>query len=570
MQPDAGASPPVAALQQAAAQLVADFMARLPHAQHSPLHELFAALAAHPERVHDIQQRYNRDQAALWASVLASSEAGGDAAGVGDEDRRFQAAEWNTLAFFRFVKACYQLNARWLRELLDAAELPADSKRRAAFIVRQLLDAVAPTNFPATNPEVIRLALESGGASLRAGLDQVRDDLARGRVSMSDERAFEVGRNLAITPGAVIHQNPIAQLIQYTPRRPRVRARPLLVVPPFINKYYILDLQPENSFVRYALDQGLQVFLVSWRNIPAELGGSTWEDYIRQGVLEPIEAVLEVSGSRSLNALGFCVGGTLLTTALAVMPRRTRVTSLTLLATMLDYSDVGEIAVYVDEAYVRQCEHDFAQGGRVAGAQLAAAFASLRANELVWHFVVENYLKGRTPRAFDLLHWNGDSANLPGPLFAWYLRNLYLENSLRRPGALRLCGRPVDLSNLRMPAYLLATREDHIVPWHSAYASTRLLSGRIDFVLGASGHVAGVVNPPAAGRRSYWLNSELGGDAPAWLAHAHVQEGSWWRHWIEWLLPKSGALVGAPTALGSAAHPPLEAAPGHYVRERPP
>jgi len=555
-----------AALQQAAAGTVADFVARLPQPQQLDMQALFAALAARPERVQQIQQRFYRDRLALFAQILDASP-GATVVEAGDEDPRFHAPEWRTLPFFRLLEAGYRLNARWLQELLDAAELAPASARRLRFALRQMVDALAPTNFPATNPEAVRAALESGGESLRAGLANLRADLGRGRLSMSDPGAFQVGRNLAVTEGAVVYENPIAQLIQYRPRQARVHARPLLVVPPFINKYYILDLQPHNSFVRFALDRGLQVFLVSWRNVPAALGGASWEDYIRRGVLEPLDAVLEVSRTRSANALGFCVGGTLLATALAVMARPARVASLTLLATMLDYADVGEIGVYVDEASVRQSEREHAEGGRVSGARLAAAFASLRANELIWHFVVDNYLLGRTPRAFDLLHWNGDSANLPGRLYAWYLRNLYLENNLRAPGRLRLCGRAADLRRLRMPSYLLATREDHIVPWRSAYASTRLLSGRIEFVLGASGHVAGVVNAPAAGRRQYWVNGNLDGDADAWLAGATVQPGSWWNHWAQWLLPQSGRLVSAPPALGSAAHPPIEAAPGRYVRE---
>jgi polyhydroxyalkanoate synthase len=556
------------ALQQNAARTVADFVAHLPQLQQRDLQELFAALAAHPKRLREIQERFYRDRLALFAQILDDSPAPAAAEGR-HEDPRFAAPEWRTQPFFRLLEASYRLNASWLLELLDAAQLASASARRMRFVLRQLVDAFAPTNFPATNPEAIRRALETGGHSLVAGLDHLRSDLASGRLSMSEPGAFELGRNLAVTEGAVIHENPIAQLIQYRPRQPRVHARPLLVVPPFINKYYILDLQPHNSFVRFALDQGLQVFLLSWRNIPTELGGASWDDYIRQGVLEPLEAVLEVSRARSASALGFCVGGTLLATALAVMPRPARVANLTLLATMLDYTDVGDIGVYVDEVSVRQVEREHAAGGRVPGARLAAAFASLRANELIWHFVVDNYLLGRTPRPFDLLHWNGDSANLPGRLYAWYLRNLYLENSLRVPGRLRLCGRAVDLRRLRMPTYLLAAREDHIVPWRSAYASTRLLSGRIEFVLGASGHVAGVVNPPAAGRRQYWVNPELRDSADDWLANAAVRPGSWWGHWAQWLLPRSGRLVAAPRALGSVAHAPVEAAPGRYVREQP-
>jgi len=407
------------------------------------------------------------------------------------------------------LKQSYLLNAKWLNDLLDAAALEPVVKQRLRFVLRQYLDAMAPTNFPATNPEAIKLAMASNGVSLAVGLTHLQEDFAHGRIQRSEERAFRVGHNIATTPGAVIHENAIAQLIQYAPRTPKVHGRPLFVVPPFINKYYVLDLQPQNSLVRFALDQGLQVFMVSWRNVPAELGECTWDDYVQQGIIELLESALDINGSKALNALGFCIGGTLLASAVAVMPRPARISSLTLLATMLDFSDVGEIGVYVDADYVRKTEQEYAEGGVMQGGHLAAAFASLRANELIWHFVINNYLKGRTPKAFDLLHWNADSTNLPGKLYAWYLRNMYLENNLRTPGKLRVCGRQVDLARVRVPAYLLATRDDHIVPWTSAYASSRLLAGTIQFVLGGSGHVAGIVNPPASGRREYWVNSEL-------------------------------------------------------------
>jgi poly[(R)-3-hydroxyalkanoate] polymerase subunit PhaC len=385
---------------------------------------------------------------------------------------------------------------------------------------------------------------------------------------MSDETAFEVGRNIAVTPGAVVYRNSIVELIQYGPRTAQVYDRPLLIVPPFINKYYILDLQPENSLIRYALDQGVQVFVISWRNVPRELGGTTWEDYMRHGVYAPLQAVRQITGCDLANVLGFCVGGTLLASALAVMDDPHRVASLTLLATMLDFSDVGEIGVYIDEQYVQQCEQTYRDGGLMPGGLLASTFASLRANELVWSFVINNYLKGQTPRAFDLLHWNSDSANLPGRLYAWYLRNAYLENNLRVPRKLTLCGRPLALNAIRCPAFVLATREDHIVPWRSAYASAQLLGGRIEFVLGASGHIAGVVNPPAPVRRSHWLNLAAPANADEWLAHASERPGSWWPHWVDWLLGNSGTQVSAPTTLGSREYPEREPAPGSYVLER--
>ena len=559
------------ALENAALRLVQDYITHLPDPDRLGLTELFRALAVQPERVAQIQERYYQHHFALWSTLLDPAVGSTPSGQVGVEessDHRFDADEWTSLPFFRALKQSYLLNAKWLSDLLDAAALEPAVKKRLRFVLRQYLDAMAPTNFPTTNPEAIKLAIASNGVSLAVGLTHLQEDFAHGRIQRSDERAFRVGHNIAATPGAVIHENAIAQLIQYAPRTPKVHARPLFIVPPFINKYYVLDLQPENSLVRFALDQGLQVFMVSWRNVPAGLGACTWDDYVQQGIIELLESALDINGSKALNALGFCIGGTLLASAVAVMPRPARISSLTLLATMLDFSDVGEIGVYVDADYVRKTEQEYAEGGVMQGGRLAAAFASLRANELIWHFVINNYLKGRTPKAFDLLHWNADSTNLPGKLYAWYLRNMYLENNLRTPGKLRVCGRQVDLARVRVPAYWLATREDHIVPWTSAYASSRLLAGTIEFVLGGSGHVAGIVNPPAAGRREYWVNSELPEDPQSWLTSAQRTTGSWWTHWMRWLRPKCGRLKNASTQLGNANRMPIEPAPGRYVLER--
>jgi polyhydroxyalkanoate synthase len=549
---------------QGLARFLQAFLAGLPGARELPLEELARALAVQPERVAQLQERFAQAHARLWADARAAAPR---VPRAGHADRRFESADWDEVPFFRLVRDTYLLNAQWLEELIALADLPVEQARRLRFVARQALDALAPTNFPWTNPEALRLAARTGGASVEDGLRNLTADLAQGHISRSANGAFAVGRNLAITPGAVVHETPIAQLIQYRPRTPLVRARPLLIVPPFINRYYILDLQPEDSFVRFALDQGLQVFLVSWRNPGMAQARCGWDDYVRQGVLEMLDAVLDICASPRLNVLGFCVGGTLLATALAVMQRPARVASLTLLASLLDFAEPGEIGVYVDRDYVERCERAFARGGLVPGAQIAAAFASLRSNELVWHFVVNNYLKGRTPPAFDLLAWNADSANLPGPLYAWYLRNLYLENRLREPGRARVLGKGVDLRRLRMPAYVMAAREDHIVPWTSAYASSRLLAGRIDFVLGASGHVAGVVNPPAHGRRHYWAGGSAMGDAQAWLSEAVRHEGSWWSHWAKWIQARSGRSAAAPLALGNARHGIVEPAPGRYVRE---
>jgi len=525
-----------------------------------------AILAPGPQReeLARMQQQYVRD----WIAILQGKGQQPDSTA----DRRFAAPEWSEVAWFRTMRELYELNARYVDAVTNVADIPAPARRRLRFFTRQLTDAMSPSNFPQTNPQAIIRAFETRGESLAKGAQTFVDDLARRRISMTDESQFEIGGNLAITPGDVIYENELIQLIQYRPATKRVRSRPLLIVPPFINKYYILDLQPANSFVRYCVDQGMTTFVISWRNIPDELGHLTWEDYIDKGVFDAIKVVREISRSDGINVLGYCVGGTLLACALAVMAARNEaaVASVTLLASMLDFSDTGEISAYVDETYVRHCEQRFAEHGVVPGSQLANAFASLRANELVWNFVVNNYLLGNSPRAFDLLYWNADGANLPGPLFSYYLRNMYLENRLRTPGALRMCGVPVDLGAVDVPSMVVATREDHIVPWQTAYLGTRLLGGHGEFVLGASGHVAGIVNPPQENRRHYWRNGidQLPAEAEHWLEMANKYDGSWWPHWMKWLSRHAGKTVAARKRTGNARHQPIEPAPGRYVRER--
>ena len=523
-------------------------------------------LASGPRReeLARLQQEYVRN----WVAIMQGQGGEPDES----DDRRFSAPEWRKLAWFRTMRDLYELNSRYVNAVANVAELPAAARRRVQFFTRQLTDAMSPSNFPQTNPEAIARAFATRGASIAKGAQAFVSDLEHRRISMSDESQFEVGRNLAITPGDVVYENELIQLIQYRPTTRRVRSLPLLIVPPFINKYYVLDLQPENSFVAYCVDQGISTFIISWRNIPEELGHLTWEDYVSKGVFEAIKAVRSIYRTDNINTLGYCVGGTLLACALAVMAARKqpKVASATLLASMLDFSDTGDISVYVDEAYVRQCEQRFAEHGVVPGSQLANAFASLRANELVWYFVVNNYLLGHSPRAFDLLYWNADGSNLPGPLFSYYLRNMYLENRLRSPGALHMHGVPVDLGRINLPSMVIATREDHIVPWESAYLSTRLLGGDTEFVLGASGHVAGIVNPARANRRHYWTSDigELPVAPQHWLEAAHKSDGSWWSYWMKWLLRHSGKTVAARKKTGSAKFRPLEQAPGRYVRER--
>jgi polyhydroxyalkanoate synthase len=470
---------------------------------------------------------------------------------------------------YDYLRQAYLLNADYLQRL--AENVPDEqAKSRARFLTRQMVDALAPSNFAATNPEFINAALESNGESIRLGIQNLIGDLEKGRISMTDEAAFEVGRNLAVTPGAVIFENELMQLIQYAPLTTKVAQRPLLIVPPCINKFYILDLQPENSLVRYAIGQGHTVFMVSWRNVNADLGRFTWDDYVEQGVLTAIKVMQKICKTPQINALGFCVGGTILSSALSVARQRGEdpAASLTLLTTLLDFSDGGELGYFIDEASVALREASIGKGGLLHGHELAAMFSALRANDLIWNYVVGNYLKGHKPPAFDLLYWNSDSTNLPGPFVTWYLRHMYLENSLRVPGKLEMCGVKADLGRVDMPAFVLACREDHIVPWRTSYLGRELLGGESQFVLGASGHIAGVINPAAKNKRSYWINENNSADADDWLTTATEVKGSWWSLWASWLGERGGKQVAARRRPGSADFSPLESAPGRYVKEK--
>jgi polyhydroxyalkanoate synthase subunit PhaC len=516
-----------------------------------------------------LQRSYFEKQARLW-SALASGKRE-TLATPAPGDRRFAAKEWRDNPYYDYLKQSYLLAARYLEELVDAAELEPLAKARARFAARQWIDAMCPANFPATNPEALRHALDTKGESVARGMANLLGDVQKQRISQTNEAAFEVGRNLAVTPGDVVYENELMQLIQYRATTAEVAKRPLVMVPPCINKYYILDLQPENSFVAHAVAAGNTVFMVSWRNVEAEQGGYTWDDYLEMGVFQPLRVALEISKSEQANALGFCVGGTLLGAALAVLSARKddSVASATFLAAMLDFSETGQIGLFVDEASVATREATIGAGGILSGRDLAFVFSSLRANDLIWPYVVNNYLLGGEPAAFDLLYWNSDSTNLPGPMYCYYLRNTYLENRLREPGALVNCGVPVDLGRVKLPIFVVATREDHIVPWRSAYRTLELLGGEDKtFVLGASGHIAGVVNPASKNRRSYWTGAPYPANPDDWLRQAEEKKGSWWRAWSEWLARHGGGMRQAPSAPGNVQYRTIEAAPGRYVKQR--
>ena len=529
-------------------------------------------VGGHAPSLPELQLHYWQQQSLLWMGTMARATGVvvEPIAAPGHCDRRFNDEAWRDNPWFSAIKQTYLLNSRLLDGMVDAAPLDPAAKHKAQFYAHQFIDSMSPANFAATNPEAIKLAFETNGESLRAGLDNLLEDLSHRRISITDDTAFEIGRNVAVSVGSVVFENPLFQLIQYTPLSAKVALRPLVIVPPCINKFYILDLQPDNSFVRYACEQGQTVFLVSWVNPGIELGETTWDDYVEQGVLNAVEVALAISGADKVNTVGWCVGGTILATALAVMRARgdESVSSVTLLTTLLDCSEPGDLGVFIDEQGVAKREQEIGQGGIYPGAELGFVFQMLRANDLIWPYVVSNYLEGKSPDAFDLLYWNGDSTNLPGPMYCWYLRNLYLENKLPTPGALTLCGTSVDLGKIDMPSYVLATQDDHIVPWRSAYRTTRLLGGKTQFVLGASGHIAGVINPPSKNKRSHWINAVAGDDTDAWLESAQALPGSWWPHWMKWLKASEGKQVPARTRLGGAGYKSIEPAPGRYVRVR--
>ena len=517
-----------------------------------------------PQKIAALQSDYTRQFTQLWQDMMASKP-------PPLNDRRLSAPAWSASPLSAFQAAAYQLNSSFLEAIAEAVEAPERVRQRIRFSVRQLIDAMSPANFLATNPEAQQKIIDTRGQSLTQGLAQMLADLHKGHISLTDETAFEVGKDVAATPGTVVFETALFQLIQYTPLTEKVFEKPLLIVPPCINKFYILDLQPQNSLVRYALEQGHQVFLISWRNADVAVQNATWDDYAESAVIRALHAVQEISGQPQINALGFCVGGTLLSCALAALYARGEqpLSSLTLLTSFLDFSDTGAIEVYIDEMQVAMREQAIGGGGLMAGRDFAAAFSSLRPNDLMWNYVESNYLKGVAPTALDLLYWNADSTNLPGPMFCYYLRNMYLENALKDPGRLQVGGTPVDVRCIKAPAFIFASREDHIVPWSTAYASMGMLNAgdpaANKFVLGASGHIAGVINSPAKNRRSYWTNAAKNVDAGAWLQGATEHAGSWWPAWTDFLAGHAGRRVAPPRKPGAKAYPPIEAAPGRYV-----
>ena len=543
-----------------------------PGANFADMWHVMSGLSLPAPAMAELQAEYLRQSAELWNHTLQTPAAP-------PPDRRFAAKAWAANPASSYLAQMYLLNARTLMQMAEKLQGDEKTRARIRFAVQQWVDATAPSNYLALNPEAQQRALETRGESLGEGIKHLLHDLRQGHVSQTDETVFEVGRNVATTEGAVVFENKLFQLLEYAPLTAKVHELPMLFVPPCINKYYILDLQPENSLIRHTVAQGHRVFVLSWRNADESIKNFTWDQYVEDAAITAIGVVQEITGSPRLNTLGFCVGGTILATALAVLAARGEkpASSVTLLTTFLDFSSTGVLDLFIDESMVKMREMTLgpqsAGGGQLLkGQELATTFSFLRPNELVWNYVVGNYLKGETPPPFDLLYWNSDSTNLPGPMYCWYLRNTYLENNLVKPGRVTVCGEKLDLSRVDMPTYVYGSREDHIVPWDAAYRNTQVLKkAKTRFVLGASGHIAGVINPPAKKKRSHWIGPAQGAQpasADAWLAAAQEHPGSWWTDWDAWLAGHAGKQLPAPKNPGSRRHKPIEPAPGRYVKQK--
>ena len=537
--------------------------------------DLTNRLMADPTYLFKAQMSLWQSYANLWQHATSKfmGEESSPVATPNRDDRRFKDAAWEESPVFDYIKQSYLLTARWLQDTVKKVDgLDAREHQKLEFYTRQFVDAMAPSNFIATNPEVLRKTIESGGENLLRGLENLLQDIERGngdlRISMTDANAFKVGENIAVTPGKVVFQNDLAQLIQYNPRTEKVFKAPLLIIPPWINKYYILDLKPENSFIQWAVDQGHSVFVVSWVNPDEKLAEKSFEDYMREGIFDMLSVIEKATGEKQVNVIGYCLGGTLLASALSVMATRQddRVLSATFFTTLLDFTEAGEITVFIDEEQLEALENQLNRRGYLDGNAMYKTFNLLRANDLIWSFVVNNYLLGKDPFPFDLLYWNSDSTRMPSAMHMYYLRNMYQNNKLVEPDALTLDGVKIDLRRIKPPSFFLSAREDHIAPWKSTFKATGILQTDLTFVLAASGHIAGVVNPPAKNKYCYWTNSQKTTDPDQWFAGAAQHDGSWWPTWQEWIKPHVGDLVPARTPGDAKGITVIEDAPGSYVK----
>ncbi len=538
--------------------------------------EWLTALMSNPQKLIEANTAYLQSSANLYQRSTMSL-LGIEAETVIQEpksDRRFHHDDWVDKPVFIAIKQSYLLASQWMRSVVsDLGGLDDHTAKKVKFFTERYIDAISPTNFALTNPAVIEKTIETKGANLVHGLRNMLEDLERGKgklqIRMTDAEAFELGKNVAVTPGKVVFQNRMFQLIQYTPTTATVSERPLLIVPPWINKFYIMDLQPKNSLLRWLVAQGHTVFVVSWINPDESFRDVAFENYMKDGLITAVDVVEQITGVNEINSIGYCIGGTLLTSTLAYMKHQgdDRIKSATFFTTMLDFSDPGELGVFIDDEQLASLESQMEKEGYLEGSSMSGAFNLMRANDLIWSFYINNYLLGNDPRPFDLLYWNSDSTRMPAKMHSWYLRNMYLENNLCKPGALSIDGVPIDISTVDIPVCFASTVDDHIAPWKSTYAGAQLFSSDVRFILGGSGHIAGVINPPEANKYDYRVTDGLPDDPDLWAEGAERQPGSWWPEWQKWIQPLAGEQID-PRIPGSGKFKALEDAPGSYVKAR--
>lgn len=534
-------------------------------------------MMSNPQKFAEQQAKLMQGYADLWqatAKRMAGEEDVKPVIEPARDDRRFKDDAWSEEAVFDYIKQSYLLTSDWLQaQVSDVDDMDEKTREKLKFYTRQFVDALSPSNFVATNPKVLKAAAETKGENLIKGLDQLLKDLERGqgelRISMTDTEAFELGTNVAVTPGKVVYQNDLIQLLQYAPTTEKVAKRPLLIVPPWINKFYILDLQPKNSFIKWATDQGHTVFVISWINPDERYADKQFEDYMLEGPLAAMDAIKDATGEKDVNVIGYCIGGTLTAATLAYMAAKGdgRVKSATFFTTMVDFSDPGELGVFIDEGQLQRLDEHMEKKGYLDGQYMSQVFNMMRDNDLIWSFVINNYLLGREPMAFDLLYWNSDNTRMPKMMHSLYLRKMYLQNKLVEPGGITLDGVPIDLSTIKTPVYWLSTKDDHIAPWKSTYAATQLYKGPKRFVLSASGHIAGVINPPAANKYCFWTNTKTPADPDAFFESAKQHDGSWWPDWQKWIKKYAGGEIAARKP-GDGKLKVIEDAPGSYVKVR--
>lgn len=538
--------------------------------------DFYSSLARHPDKLISTQIEFMKSWRDVWQDSWQHFFEDSQTLKPGSKkikDRRFKNTLWSENAFYDFIKRSYLLTSETiLRSIDDIEDMDTEAKRKIEFVMRQYVDALAPSNYFFTNPEILQETIQSGGENLVRGLENLLTDIKRGQghldISKTDYSAFKTGENLATTKGEVIYQNELMQLIQYTPKTNKVFKEPLLIIPPWINKYYILDLRQDNSFVNWLVEQGHTVFMISWVNPDSSLSDKGFEDYLKLGPLKAIKVIQEITGEESCHTIGYCIGGTLLASALAwyhADPSECPVKSATFLTTLLDFEKAGDLKVFTDDSFIDYLEQKMDRKGYLEASSIRNTFSLLRPSDLIWSFVINNYFLGKDPMPFDILYWNDDATNMPAKMHLYYLKNMYRDNLLAKNDALKLLGRKINLEEIKTPSYILSTQSDHIAPWKATYESTKLLGGPVQFTLASSGHIAGVVNPPKAKKYSHFTYKKTPYDPDQWLSKAQENEGSWWPHWQKWIHSLNNQKAEARTP-GSKKYPPLEKAPGSYVK----